>query len=394
MDTKKGIPPKFYIDRLSEIVDEFKKVLNEKLAHKKVKYPHLWIGFIETISVDDMEIMYDKLKNIQNIRSNNILIDKITDVLMDLEKELSNKKSELMSMKTMGRAGTLTFWDIYLFYLRIGKSTSIGSNWNDVEKQILDFFVKKDFKIMNDSFTGYEIVKKIIENKNIEQNREIKILEKLLKDTRVISRSVENINDLLYRELVEFSKNFINYLNDIYNECYRAFDSERSRWNFIDKKIADSQDYELLNFNYTNAKGDRCKKQINIHGDKDDWYTTPIIGINAEDLTFNKDAAFKMTKQYQLILNEKSNMQKLDLENINKIIFYGHSLALADYQYFKNIFDRVNLVKSSIQLVFKYSNGYENHTSIFKLLNRYSKDIGMDVVTTLILENRLKLQEI
>lgn len=108
-----------------------------------------------------------------------------------------------------------------------------------------------------------------------------------------------------------------------------------------------------------------------------------------------------MTKQYQLIVAPVTD--KLDLTNINKIIFYGHSLALADYQYFKNIFDRVNLLESSVELIFKYSIYDEkikekiqrnNYDSVFNLLRYYSDDTGTDVITTLILENRLKLEEI
>ena len=93
----------------------------------------------------------------------------------------------------------------------------------------------------------------------------------------------------------------------------------------------------------------------------------------------------------------------MDLTNISTLVFYGHSLALADYQYFKNIFDRVDLLKSSVRLIFKYSIfdperkeeiQKDNYDSVYNLLKHYSDDTGVDVITTLILENRLKLQEI
>lgn len=42
----------------------------------------------------------------------------------------------------------------------------------------------------------------------------------------------------------------------------------------------------------------------------------------------------------------------------------------------------------------KYNKGHENYDSVFELLDHYSKDVGVDIVTTLTLENRLKMKNI
>lgn len=275
----------------------------------------------------------------------------------------------------------VTFWDIYLLYLCYSNQSEKDLNWSDIETQILTFYKRSN----NESAKYNKLIS--LEDKNLF------IIFRTLTDSKV---SLNDIDEYLYQELIRFSQNFVDYLKSQYSQCYYGRNDYKlnSRWKFIDEKIADSEKYELLNFDYTNAEGYGCIKQIHIHGNKDKHNEIPIIGINAEDLTSNKEHAFKLTKQYQLISSENNKIEKLDLENIKRIVFYGHSLALADYQYFRNIFDRINLAESSVQLVFKYSKGYENYDSIFRLLDRYSKDVGVDIVTTLMLENRLKTEKI
>lgn len=65
---------------------------------------------------------------------------------------------------------------------------------------------------------------------------------------------------------------------------------------------------------------------------------------------------------------------------LKRLFFYGHFLALADYQYFKGIFDRVHLLDSNVELIFKYSIYDEekkenilkdNYNQVFNLLKRY-----------------------
>lgn len=283
-----------------------------------------------------------------------------------------------------------TFWDLYFLYLRSLNKIEKDLNWSDVEGQILNFYTKKT----NGENTYYEEI--IFTMKKIGNDWNNVATHKLWPIAYILKENYRNIDKYLYQELIRFSQNFVDYLKNQYSQCYYRRDDYKLniRWKFIDEKIADSEKYELLNFNYTNAEGYGCIKQIHIHGNKDKHNEIPIIGINAEDLTSNKEHAFKLTKQYQLISSENNKVEKLDLENIKRIVFYGHSLALADYQYFRNIFDRISLAESSVQLVFKYSKGYKNYDSIFKLLDRYSQDIDIDVTTTLTLENRLKVEEI
>ena len=339
-----------------------------------------------------IKIMFNSIKLIMQKARSESLNSNLSRIGI-LEKELEKYKKQALSIFEINEFNDnspikLSFWDLYFLYLR--KNDAIlneDSNWSDVEYQISEFYKESDKKPAK-------------YNELLSSNDEIlTIIFKTLTNKEVAS---DNIDEVLYNGLKQFSNNFINYLNEIYDQKYDMsadnYWREQKRRDDLIENITSNINglhpkYELLNFNYTYAGTDNCVNEINIHGSLN-GKDKPIIGINAEDLKSNKEHAFKLTKQYQLISNENNKVEKLDLENIDKIIFYGHSLALADYQYFRNIFDRINLVNSSVQLIFKYSKGYENYDSIFKLLDRYSQDIDIDVTTTLTLENRLKVEEI
>lgn len=384
--------------------DPYNMSINDNLDNISEKISEI-DKYIESIEKDN----YQKKSLLEfyiNTECNQIKLDLIPTLKRNnYYSRVYNQRAELLEQMIdkyyVNRNIQITFWDLYFLYLRDLKEPTVIFNWNDVELQILNFYTKKLYRQYGENVTNYEGFNLIVQSfKNnpvkwsyYEDEKLWLIIYTLHKSYNFTSNEIDRY---LYQELIRFSQNFVDYLKSQYSQCYYGRNDYKlnSRWNFIDEKIAGSEKYELLNFNYTNAEGYGCIKQIHIHGNKDKHNEIPIIGINAEDLTSNKEHAFKLTKQYQLISSENNKVEKLDLENIKRIVFYGHSLALADYQYFRNIFDRISLAESSVQLVFKYSKGYENYDSIFRLLDRYSKDIDIDITTTLTLENRLKVEEI
>lgn len=303
--------------------------------------------------------------------------------------------------KILGKAKRnvkFNFWEAYFIYLCKDALEVIDKNWNwsDVEARILDFYNLE----INDNYTRLcEIINETNEDKYLDS---VDNFVKMVKEESELDFTLENDTDeYLYSELVEFSKNFSGYLKAKFNEFVKDKEGN-SISEFINEKIANGQKYELLNFNYTNIEDSNCINQIHIHGELNSNDNPPIIGININGLKNNEQHAFKLAKQYQLISSRRS-ADNLELHGIKKVIFYGHSLALADYQYFKSIFDRVHLIDSSVELVFKYSIYdeeikeeilKENYDRIFKLLKRYSDDVNTDVITTLMLDGRVKLQEI
>lgn len=128
-----------------------------------------------------------------------------------------------------------------------------------------------------------------------------------------------------------------------------------------------------------------------------DW-KHPIFGINSS--TFLKDdPKYIFTKEYR---RQKSNITFDSLnegKEFKNIVFYGHSLDEADYDYFFYLFDKINIsdMSNDSKLVFAYSNfnndthGLEyikNNLNVYKLLSAYSiqKKLSKD---PLALANRL-----
>lgn len=402
---KKSIKVNFALN--GSISDFFKGYDTEKEKNQKETMQEI-VNNIRNIKINNcnfkqklllnfhIKIMFNSIKLIMKEARSNVQNGDLSHI-ESLEDELNNCTKQALSVFKIdefnGKSSIkLTFWDLYFLYLR--KNDAIlneDPNWSDVEYQISEFYKESDKKPAK-------------YNELLSSNDEIlNIIFETLTNKKVTSN---DIDEILYNGLKQFSNNFINYLNEIYDQKYNIsadnYWIEQKRRDDLIENIASNinglshinhDKYELLNFNYTYAGTNNCINEINIHGSLN-GKGRPIIGINAASLISNKKHAFKLTKQYQLISNENNRIEKLDLENIDKIIFYGHSLALADYQYFRNIFDRINLVESSVQLIFKYSKGYENYDSIFNLLDRYSKDINIDITTTLTLENRLKVEEI
>lgn len=346
------------------------------------------------------------------------------EIMFNKERERRIDILNEQKIKILEKAKTnvkFNFWEAYFIYLCKDALEVIDKNWNwsDVEARILDFYNLE----INDNYTRLcEIINETNEDKYLDS---VDNFVKMVKEESELDFTLENdTDDYLYNELVEFSKNFSSYLKAQFNEF--AKDEEGNSISaFINEKIADGQKYELLNFNYTNIEDSNCTNQIHIHGELNSNDNLPIIGINISGLKNNEQHAFKLTKQYQLI-SSRSNTDNLKLRDIKKIIFYGHSLALADYQYFKSIFDRVHLIDSSVELIFKYSfyNLHtreeiskelnekkrkemlrendenrqkilkENYDRVFELLKRYSDDVNVDVITTLMLDGRVKLQKV
>ncbi|GGD04270.1 hypothetical protein GCM10011573_37260 [Enterococcus wangshanyuanii] len=99
----------------------------------------------------------------------------------------------------------------------------------------------------------------------------------------------------------------------------------------------------------------------------------------------------------------KSDVKKMP-KNIEQIIFFGHSLSVADYSYFQSIFDYYNIYDSDVDLIFYYVNYSKNAfpqclEAITKLIKRYgetldNKDHGKNLLHKLSLECRLKVKEI
>ncbi len=171
----------------------------------------------------------------------------------------------------------------------------------------------------------------------------------------------------------------------------------------------------ILNFNYT-ALFDVLEVESpcyynNVHGKlcnnkcgKDCKASDVIFGID-DNLIQTQGASselrlFSKTYRKMFIYGDPIIILPPNDNNPIKIKFYGHSLSEADYSYFQSIFDYYDLYgNSNVSLTFYYSNGFENHDAVYKLISAYGKSLtnkeqGKNLLHKLLLENRLHIQEV
>lgn len=170
--------------------------------------------------------------------------------------------------------------------------------------------------------------------------------------------------------------------------------------------------YSVLSFNYTgpfelpSRESGQCAAYTNIHGICSEGEEI-IFGIDGKENLVD-EIARPFTKTYRLLGLGGPKAQDIVRSDTQCIKFYGHSLSDADYSYFQAIFDAVHLYSSDVSLVFFYrcfdekdplSHRSEMMNKVINLLTAYgatleNKDHGKNLIHKLLLEGRLKVQEI
>lgn len=135
-------------------------------------------------------------------------------VIEDNAEETKRQKIIMRELKKcigkVNESGKFNFWKAYFLYLKDNASTSfVDKNWSDIEGKILDFY---NLKIN----ANYKYLREIIDGIN-EDNflNHADAFVKIVKRESKLDVALENDTDeYLYRELVEFSKSFSNYLKN------------------------------------------------------------------------------------------------------------------------------------------------------------------------------------
>jgi len=218
-------------------------------------------------------------------------------------------------------------------------------------------------------------------------------------------------------ELRAFERQFCEYMKA---EVARNTDYLANATKLM-KAIVDGDKVDVINFNYTNpfASGSADEKLrgmvdrvTNVHGTFDD--NNIIFGVDlTEDLPIE---AHIFTKTHRKML--QGTPARALHWHVNKIKFYGHSLAKADYSYFHSIFDNYNLYGDSlaygtskteqVELQFYFTIYDEDKKSeivrkatdsVYKLITEYgtkfdNKDKGKNLLHKLLLEGRVQIKEL
>lgn len=223
---------------------------------------------------------------------------------------------------------------------------------------------------------------------------------------------------VLLAELNEIEGDFRNYLKECINASKISY-TENAESYFrnilahvnVDRVYSDMVDFNILSFNYTTPWENAISKvfekvfdSINIHGQtsNDDGI---IFGIDDEKIapTQNEFIFSKVARTLDLITlsNHRKNFEDLLSTSIENVVVYGHSLSIADYGYFRMIFDKY-VENSEVKFYFTFR-VYEGTTedkerkklvkSISELFGKYSidKEKNTDIFKNLIQNQRIKI---
>ncbi|WP_414827389.1 AbiH family protein [Apilactobacillus kunkeei] len=403
----------------------------------KKNYPDICSNDDLNISTDNsIKQTYEQFDRISDLTDRNYekeYIDKITDWILKNIFPNDYGLSEKLFPNPINN-----FWIYYFKYLSLfpnfddlndefnNKSSNFNlKNWSDVEHQIQfilenteDLF--QNINYLNKKVESYGYSGEDIKHKQaIEQNYLFDFLSTKNKITfsdainfNVLFISIMtgwelskgSIYDFLFNELIEFENIFKDYLKKNIPINYKEEALS------LAKELTKVEKFNVLNFNYTKFYDDNDVTKNNIHSTLDDS-SHPIFGISSIGKNNEKNYSkpyYKFTKTYRIMSLSKENSIRNFLPNdIDEIVFYGHSISKSDYLYFEVIINKYinELNNSNIIFSFKYSN-YESDgivqnmeqvqiNLIYNLFNTIGEQRNINsLLQKLVLNQNIKIQEL
>lgn len=323
----------------------------------------------------------------------------------------------------------LNFWEIIITFEYANDTGDVS--WANIEQRIQEFIIPLSFNVSdanrlymffhnnNQSFEKTENLKLVlirdIIKKIFDQNSSDELFG-ISKKLFIQSTTEQNrylFHRFLLNELHRFEKNFKEYLIGEVSKNESTYHANSSL--LIDRILPNSGNNRvyMMTFNYTIPK----LKQINgygtnVHGYIGDYHIDGqgdeiIIGIDHAEIQASDSEKYMFTKTSRKLYYKPTivNQPLPNKSTVSKIVFYGHSLDLADYSYFQSMFDFYDIYGSSIMLEFAYTkfNEYEetiHPEKVMKLLAKYGEsmrsepDKGKNLIHKLLLEHRLLISEI
>lgn len=189
----------------------------------------------------------------------------------------------------------------------------------------------------------YKLVKEII----------LKIIDKYADLRESVKKLIESIQ---FGSLGIEKSSILKILNNKIKEKNKIeFEIESIFLNLKENFEKDIEDYtEKIN-------GKNIKKNSNI-----------IFGIDKIQIKNFKNELKAFIKSNRRKNMESEWKQLLNEHKFTKIYFYGHSLADADYTFFEDLFNMIDITtNSTIKLIFLYSKGYSYEKNVKKLIGTY-----------------------
>lgn len=311
--------------------------INEKLSLENQLYmfENYFGNYVKQIN-DEMKVLIGYMKKYE-IRDNNfkpeILFEKIKKVFFD---------SGFKYVINFNYTDYLNEYTINNDYgLNIKKIININGNINSV---ILETKSSKN-QIRSPKYikTGLKLAceKNLSESMDIEiqnMNKE-EFIESIKTENIYLPENIKKLENMSNDEFKEFIKNqTIKKVNDNVKECINKCDEE------------------IMNMSpFTNG----LKESKIIFG---------LDKIQIENFENNLRTFIKNNRRKNMELEWK---QLINEHKFTKIYFYGHSLADADYTFFEDLFDIVDITNNKIKLIFLYPREYPCQKNVKKLIGKY-----------------------
>lgn len=408
---------------------ELKSRFQDFLASKSVKEKS---KIYETMGIESKYQQFNNISDLNTEEKKKAYIEQINYCVLN---HLNYKFKDANIFASRGINKDNNFWCIYFSYLSKFPDFLIKNdkfdvyidsitlkNWADVEYQI-QYLLENSEKVF-EMFTNIVKLEKISRHQDQEdalKSAEDKLLDSLSTNNTItymdvlnlmaLQNSIEtgwdfendSIYDFLFDELFSFENMFKTYLTEILTNDYTL------KANKLAQKIAESETFNILNFNYTTFYDDNDKKMTNVHSTLNDQ-GHPIFGISSLGNNGEKHYEkpyYKFTKTFRIMsLSNYNNLKETLPNDIDELIFYGHSLSSTDYLYFETILNKyINESTNKIKLTFKFSNYEENNEihnveqsqiiSIFKLFNNFDSNVDSNSsFQKLLLEHRINIKEL
>lgn len=341
---KEGI--ELYLNKLYYETDSPEKV-SQKLGNKYlfIQDLNLWyIIFLYKNMIHNSEwfLIEDQIADeLLNDKYSLNIVKRIADVILSIYSPNNRRQYRYPKYKFSGNNSLQFKFYQLLAYCLINK---------DLQK--LSSKSRAVFKELRDKVTSFiEEYNEIYEGIHFKASRE-EMFEK-----KILSELIPLIAEALLTELNEVELDFKDYLEESIKERGDEYleNAELYTRNILapimsDRGYNEIQPFNILSFNYTtpwekksNDIFQKLYDSINVHG----------MISNDEGIIFGMDDGKLETSQEEFIFskvsrtlelytksNHISTFNDILVPSINNIIFYGHSLSIADFGYFRLIFDK------------------------------------------------------
>lgn len=278
-------------------------------------------------------------------------------------------------------------WMVYFRYLQTLKENSIDyceteyidkkGNWLDIETTIEN--------IISDN--GWNLI--------------------ILLTKVIYSPPIDEEEHFILSEFKKFKSLLVEYLTSVTSSSYA---NNYIAYQNFDGEMLSLNNYEIINFNYTNSLYllENKSNFRKVHGDLTD-NSNIVFGGNQKYIAQNdkininpkfKNTYFDYTKMFQLLELNGTRNYSFNSSQIESITILGHSLSQQDYNYFFSILDNNNNIKINLcYYPYKVSNGWKNNRvdslqNMYKLLEAYEEYSKKNVAYTLNFEGRISLRKV